>query len=218
MIPYSPPEYKAKAFNCPHCNAYAAQSWHSLWLGKSRASSADIYLKRCVCSHCREPSYWFDGKLFHPPSAGPPPNPDLDPEIIEDYNEARRTVNDSPRGAAALLRLCIQKLMVQLGEKGKNINDDIKNLVKKGLPIEIQRALDIVRVIGNNAVHPGELDIKDDLPTAMSLFELVNQIVESMISQPKKIEELYGRLPESDKKAIENRDKKSGATRKSKKK
>lgn len=218
MIPYRPPEYEAEAFNCPHCMAYAEQKWVTLWIGRTHLASPDDHVEKSVCHHCGEPSYWFDGKLFHPPSAGPPPNPDLDPEIIEDYNEARRIVSDSPRGAAALLRLCLQKLMVQLGEKGKNINDDIKNLVKKGLPVEIQRALDLVRVIGNNAVHPGELDIKDDLPTAMSLFELVNQIAESMISQPKKIEELYGRLPESDKKAIENRDKKSGATRKSKKK
>jgi len=99
--------------------------------------------------------------------------------------------------------------MVQLGEKGENINHDIASLVEKGLPVEIQQALDIVRVIGNNAVHPGELDIKDDLPTALSLFELLNQIAESMISQPKRIKELYAQLPESQRKAIEERNKKS---------
>jgi len=220
QIPYTPPEYKGEAFNCPHCNAFADQEWYTLsgFDQVQREWVRDPHVRRASCRHCRQPSYWFDRRLFYPPGGGPPPNPDLLPEIIDDYNEARRIVNDSPRGAAALLRLCLQKLMVQLDEKGENLNEDIASLVQRGLPVEIQRALDIVRVIGNNAVHPGELDIKDDLPTAMSLFELVNQIAESMISQPKKIEDLYGRLPESKRKAIEERDKKPGATTKSKKK
>lgn len=204
MIPYTPPEYEREAFNCPHCNAYAEQNWYHWGTGAPYRRVA-----LALCRHCEQASFWFDGRIFYPPSGGPPPNADLDRDIIEDYNEARRIVNDSPRGAAALLRLSLQKLMVQLGEKGQNINDDIKNLVKKGLPARIQQALDIVRVIGNNAVHPGELDIKDDLSTAQSLFELVNQIAESMISEPKRIDELYGRLPESQRKAIDERDEKT---------
>ena len=36
-----------------------------------------------------------------------------------------------------------------LGESGKNINDDIAALVKKGLNLMIQQSLDVVRVIGN---------------------------------------------------------------------
>lgn len=126
-------------------------------------------------------------------------------EVLKDYEEAREIINLSPRGAAALLRLCIQKLCMHLGEKGINLNDDIKSLVSKGLAPEIQMALDIVRVVGNNAVHPGSMDLRDDQQTAVKLLEVVNLIVERMISYPKKINTLYNSLPEHSLKSIEDR-------------
>ena len=76
------------------------------------------------------------------------PNSDLDEDIRADYLEAAAVLQQSPRAAAALLRLCVQKLCKQLGLPGKNINDDIAALVTRGLNPEIQKALDIVRVIG----------------------------------------------------------------------
>ena len=66
----------------------------------------------------------------------------------------------------------------------------------QGLDKRIQQALDVVRVVGNNAVHPGELDIRDDTATAHKLFELINLISDVMISQPKHIGALYEALPE----------------------
>jgi biotin operon repressor len=137
-----------------------------------------------------------------------PPNPDLNQDIQQDYKEAASILKKSPRGACALLRLALQKLMVQLGKSGKNLNDDIAKLVKEGLPQKIQRALDIVRVIGNNAVHPGQIDIRDDENTGYKLFELINLIAESMITRAKEIDKLYNSLPEDQRKAIEERDKK----------
>jgi len=129
------------------------------------------------------------------------------PEIIKsDYEEARLVFSKSPRSAAALLRLSIQKLCGYLGESGKDINSDIASLVKKGLPLQVQQALDIVRVVGNEQVHPGTLDVRDDPSVAAELFELVNFIVEDRIARPKAIQSLYERLPESKRKAIEQRD------------
>ena len=66
--------------------------------------------------------------------------------------------------------------------------------------------LDSVRVIGNNAVHPGEIDLSDNTQLALSLLNFINLIVENQISQPKRIDEIYNSLPESNLKSIERRD------------
>jgi hypothetical protein len=168
----------------------------------------NLHLSRCF--NCHEFSVWMHDKLLFPESRyGALPNPDMPENVKPDYEEASKILNLSPRGAAALLRLAIQKLCAELGEKGKNINDDIANLVKKGLSPIVQQALDSVRVIGNEAVHPGTIDLKDDTGTAAELFGLVNIIVEQMISIPKHVKQIYEKLPEDKKKAIAERDEKS---------
>ena len=136
----------------------------------------------------------------------PPPNPDLDDDTKKDYNEAASILSKSPRGSTALLRLVIQKLCKQLGESGNNLNDDIGNLVKKGFPDKIQQALDVVRVIGNEAVHPGQIDLRDDNKIASTMFELVNFIAEKTITEPKKIAKLYNSLPNDKLEGIKKRD------------
>src|SRR5205807_7996949 len=135
----------------------------------------------------------------------PPPNPDMPADVLSDYAEAARIGVQSPRGAAALLRLALQKLMIDLGLSGKNLNEDIGKLVSDGLPPLIQQALDTVRVIGNNAVHPGVIDA-NDVGVADQLFPLVNLIVESQISVPKQVEALYASIPDGQKNQIDKRD------------
>ena len=142
------------------------------------------------------------------------PHADMPEEIAKDYAEAWLVFSFSPKSSAALLRLVVQKLCKHLGEKGKNINDDVKSLVKNGLPSHIQKALDIVRVIGNEAVHPGEINIDDTPETSKKLFSLVNEIVEDQISKPKKqaeIENLYQTLPKNKLEGIQSRDKKNSS-------
>jgi hypothetical protein len=142
-------------------------------------------------------------------TAAPLPNPDLPEEIRRDYEEARSIASPSPRGAAALLRLVIQKLCKHLGGNGEDLNTDIGNLVRNGLDEKIQKALDSVRVIGNEAVHPGHMDLRDDAATVGDLFGLVNLITDAMISQKKRIDEIFKKLPETKKEQIRKRDSKS---------
>lgn len=159
------------------------------------------------CFNCEKLAVWVGQRMVYPDVCfAVEPNEDLPSDIRSEFEEAARVLSVSPRSSAALLRLCIQKLCVCLGQPGNNLNKDIGALVEAGLDPRVQKALDTVRVVGNNAVHPGSLDLKDDRKTAESLFRLINLIADKTISEPKHIEEVYGRLPENALDAIKRRD------------
>lgn len=146
--------------------------------------------------------------MVFPTSSAPEPNADMPESVLKLYDEAGEIYSKSPRAACALLRLAIDRLCNELGETDRDINKNISALVKKDLPVKIQKALDIVRVVGNKAVHPGQIALDvDDINTAKALFDLTNMIVENMISEPQKIDSLFTHLPQSAKDAIEKRDK-----------
>lgn len=203
---YYPPVFGEKQFHCARCNVFASQAFHSLYYFTSNSRfNTDAFVS--VCVHCSVATFWYNTKLVYPDTSPVElPHPDLPADCAAEYEEARSIFSRSPRAAAALLRLCIQKLMPYLGEKGKNINDDIKSLVSKGLPVLIQQALDYARVVGNNAVHPGEIDLNDTPETAQKLFRMINIIVEDRITRPKEIEALYNSLPQTSLDAIQKRD------------
>ena len=206
---YIAPQSGLKSYTCPHCGVVARQ-YHWINAGLLDQSQFPEFSQNPVrvskCEHCGEICLWYFDKLVYPNRGNAPlPNPDMPIEVKKEYDEAALILTNSPRGAAALLRLAIQKLCIYLGGTGENANDDIAALVKKGLPVTVQQALDIVRVTGNNAVHPGQINT-DDVEIVVNLFPLVNIIVVYMISIPNKINGLYSNLPESAKSAIEKRD------------
>lgn len=204
MTNYEAPAWQKDAFNCPHCGAYASQEW-SDFLTEGFKDIPELKISFCV--RCKSYSVWHMQRMLFPSAGNSPlPHPDMPENVSVVFQEARSIANLSPKGAAALLRLALQQLCVDLGQKGKDINKDVGELVKKGLPVEIQQALDVVRVVGNNAVHPGEIRLDDSPEIASSLFELINYIVDRMISQPKKLSELYATLPAGALEGIKKRD------------
>lgn len=205
---YIRPESYSKSFTCPHCGTISKQSWWSIaWLGNYRDHLDKADIISGICDHCDKNTLWVEGKMIYPDSGNSPfPNLDMPESVLKLYQEASSIHNKSPRGAAALLRLGLQLLCKELGEGGKNINSDIGKLVQRGLPPMVQKALDSVRVIGNDAVHPGQIDT-DDPETVGKLFTLTNLIVEYMITLPKQVDDIYDGLPEEKLKGIEDRDK-----------
>jgi Domain of unknown function (DUF4145) len=204
-----PPAFEKTDFHCPRCGVYAHQTWLMVRVGQAGPGFVDVEeTMTCVCQHCQRRSWWVNTRLVEPIAAlGPLPHVDIPEDVKEDYEEARSIAAQSPRGACALLRLGLQKLCESLGQPGKNINEDIGNLVKeRGLLPQIQQSLDALRVIGNNAVHPGSLDLRDDQDTVIALLNTMNVIVEQLIAAPKHAAELYAKVPQPQQEAITRRE------------
>ena len=203
---YIPPTFAQDNFHCPFCGVYAHQRWDHRVVSRNLEEMV-VDLSISECAHCKSFAFWFKESLIMPDrGTAPQPSPEMPVEVSQDYEEAASILAKSPRGAAALLRLAVQKLCVNLGKSGENLNSDIAEMVAEGLKVEIQQALDVIRVVGNNAVHPGVLDLKDDVATCDALFNLLNLIVEDRIAQPKRVGDLFSQLPQSSRDAIEKRD------------
>lgn len=159
------------------------------------------------CQRCDLDALWIAEQMIHPRSLrAPPPHDDLPDPALSTYVEARSIASGSARAAAALLRLCLQQLVTSLGATSSNLNQAVGKLVAVGLPPRVQQAMDTLRVIGNEAVHPGTIDVNDEPAVAMALFDLVNLVVEQMITRPRAVDELYDRLPASKRAEIDRRD------------
>src|SRR5688500_11799543 len=179
----------ATSYTCSHYGTISQQLWAlSRWdLNVQLSGPQHNPLRLVTCQHFQNTTLWIKEEMYYPDSGNAPfPNPEMPESVKKFYLEASSIHMKSPRGAAALLRLGIQVLCKELGEKGEKINSDIASLVKKGLPEIVQQSLDIVRVTGNDAVHPGQIDT-DNAETVAQLFELTNVIIEYMIALPKKV-------------------------------
>lgn len=63
-----------------------------------------------------------------------------------------------------------------------------------------------MRVIRNDAVHPGTIDLRDDLETVNKLFRLVNFIAYKTITEPAEVDAIYNGLPADKLAGIARRD------------
>ena len=170
----------------------------------TRKGDVQSLVSRCVC--CRQFSYWISGKLVYPKIlTNPPPRGDMPDSVVGYYNEARQIAGDSPRAAAALLRLAAKKLC----ETEQNLNRAIGNLKKKGLSESVIQSLDSLRITGNEGgAHEGQIDLsgEDNKPLVEKLFCLLNFIVEKTIAEPRNIEETFHSMPEGQKQSVKDRD------------
>jgi len=212
---YIKPEKELIKYTCPHCGTISQmeKDFHrfqsdcqSSSTGRGIVVHNQLTIHRCQC--CGRKIIWIDKDYVYPDIIAEEPNTDMPDPVKQLYNEAGLIYSKSPRAACALLRLAIDRLCNELGENDRDINKNIGALVKKGLPQSVQQALDVVRVVGNKAVHPGQIAFDvDDVGTATMLMRLLNIIVERMITEPNEINSLYQGLPESVKESIAKRDK-----------
>lgn len=200
---YTPPSFKGEAYHCPHCGVFAHQHWYEITLEEDSdegAGGTGEVLSVSTCEKCDNFALWIDEKIIYPVSGKAPfPLEDMPEEIKREFLEARSILDLSPRSATALLRLALEKLISHLGE-GEEVMENIENLKNRGLDVKFQTALQSVRMIGEDSVEPGQIDPGDDEETALILFNLLNLIVDTLITQPRMVDEILEKLPGSKKK------------------
>jgi len=205
---YVPPSPEKDAFHCLHCGTYAKQDGGNLaWVPNNYKKIKAGKVKRCY--KCGKYAIWIYDDLIYPAeSTAPRPHDMMPDDVKRDYIEARQVLDDSPRSAAALLRLAIQRLLEdELEAEGGSLYQMIGNLVENDdISPRIKKALDTVRITGNNSVHPGEMDMDDDKEMAEALFMLTNEIVDEAIARDARIDKVYDSLPDGPKKGVEQRD------------
>ena len=212
---YVAPDLSKESFTCPHCGTLSLMRYE--YIGYNGPDAVSMSQRRgpgfeyviiASCLHCKGKTIWINDQYVYPDIVAEEANPDMPEPVKQLYNEAGLIYSKSPRAACALLRLALDRLCHELGENDRDINKNIGALVKKGLSQSVQQALDVVRVVGNKAVHPGQIAFDvDDRGTATMLMRLLNIIVDRMITEPNEIDSLYQGLPESAKESIEKRDK-----------
>jgi hypothetical protein len=190
-------EYRFHSAKCLHCNKASIWTQNAIELTDSPSTIAGLHVPN------------FDGgELIYPNlEINILASPDMPDDVKQDFNEAKAVFYKSPRAAAALLRLALQKLCKHLGQPGENINADIGALVKnETLNSRIQKVADTIRIVGNNAVHPGQMLDEDIERISEKMFTFINMIVHSAITEPREIEETFGETPKGARDAIERRD------------
>lgn len=196
------------AYECPHCHAFAQQAWSTVLtnLYAGGYTSLDGWMAS-MCARCQEACLWLHDQLVYPLTMiGPLPHADMPTAVHGLYEEARTVSSLSRKSAAALLRLALQLLVDDL-EPGKgDINSKIGSLVQRGLDPQVQQAMDVLRVVGNNAVHPGQIDLDADDELLPALFAMLNLVVEQVVARPKHVAGLFASLPASAQAAVAKRD------------
>ncbi len=75
--------------------------------------------------------------------------------FFEDYSEAIKVVDVSPKAAAILVRRALQCVLNDRNFKGKSLFDQVEAMVKdQSTPEDLRIAVDLIRNFGNFGAHP----------------------------------------------------------------
>lgn len=151
-----------------------------------------------VCRNCGKYLVWLNGQIVYSPIIEiNHPHPKL-PTLSKDlYNEARKIYKSSSRSAAALLRLSIEELLINLDldiNKG-TLPSMILQLSEKHRTGEIEYPNYIIDglsqtcALKNANLSSGSINLNETKETALLLFRLVNEIAEELIERKERIKE-----------------------------
>ena len=156
------------------------------------------YLHSCLfpffvskCDNCEKYALWVYKDIVHPQTVKRNLHEDLPNKVKDICIEASAVATFSPVCAAVLLRTAIEKLCKHLGYEKRSLKSTIDLMKKEGdLDDILYEAMESVRLVGNEAVHEGEIQLDDDAHAVDTLFDIVNLVVEKLIGHPKRIKKL----------------------------
>jgi hypothetical protein len=142
-----------------------------------KVKMANLHISNC--HSCNGFSLWVGGILVFPTRI------DKTPELVEkDLEEATAILNKFPRGATALMRVCIQKLVPLLEDNGKELNQRVSSLVRKGLEMEMQQAMEVLQLLRSDPVQLSQLESHaDNKKTALRFLDSLKEVLERRMSQ-----------------------------------
>ena len=166
----------------------------------------DVYVT--VCHHCEKPTIWLDDNQTLKPilpsdNQYPSPSDKMPQEVKDVYNQAGSIADKSPRAANAMLRSAIEELMRIIVETPGDLNQMIEDAYKNNIiTAHIKESLHSIRLLGNNALHPNQIRIEDDVDTN-DIFNIINHIVDVTLHHSEVIENIQD-IDSKNKKARKN--------------
>jgi hypothetical protein len=143
-----------------------------------KVKMANLHLSNC--HNCNGFAVWVRGRLMFPGRGEEMPDLDL---VEADFEEAAAMLNKFPRGATALIHVCIEKLMPLLRKAGKD--EDISSLLRKGLEVEIHQTMEALQVLRKSPVQLTQFNSQEDRETALRFFDSLKEILERrMLKNP----------------------------------
>jgi hypothetical protein len=141
-----------------------------------KVKMANLHMSNC--HSCNGFSLWVGGLLVFPTKI------DKTPDLVEeDLEEAAAVLNKFPRGTTALMRVCIQKLVPLLEDNGKELDQRVSSLVRKGLEMEMQQAKEVLQVLRADPVQLTHLESQADKETARRFLDSLKEVLERRMSQ-----------------------------------
>jgi hypothetical protein len=176
---------------CDGCNSYAL---HQKTTINNLTTDQPVGLTVVVCRQCSHSSVIVqspDGisTIVYPLTfVGPSPATGMPDGVRRLFDDARAVGRQSPRAAVALMRVALERLVPGAGTLHTRITS-----IATGA--HVQRSMDLVRVIGNAALHDDEkVDFDPGPDVAVKLMELMNILIDVHL-QERPIQELRSIVP-----------------------
>jgi hypothetical protein len=225
------PAVEKAAFACPHCNAYAQQTWTVIAerIGTGQYSHVAGFYEvtdegpvpwmRGHCTKCDHSSLWLNERMVYPTvSTLPIPHPDMPSDVVALYNEARGVAAVSRRAGAAMARATLELLLktvlpTLMTVPGNASLDDLIVLVEPMVSIAMGTPLMVVRHAGNKSVHveanPDDVMVlvldEGESEVMELIFDTVNDLVSELITRKNKMLKYEALIPDGVKQAAERK-------------